>query len=93
MPRAGPPALLRELLTEERDAGAPFDEAWARSLAPSMRHAPGRDLEGWREAFAATRTAWEGAYTADAPTPLEEALAACARDPPPRRVASSGAVG
>lgn len=75
---APPPVRLRELLAAELDAGEDFERAWSRSISPALRYAPGRDLEDWREAFAATRAAWRRAYTAAAPEPIEEALAACA---------------
>jgi hypothetical protein len=54
------PEALRDWLVYWRSAGKPFAEAWALSV---RRPGVGSGEEqAWREAFEATRPAWERAY-------------------------------
>src|SRR4051812_45529903 len=61
---------LRLDLTERRQAGEPFDDAW-QAAVDAVR---GRESDAWREALQSTRAAWLRAYEGRALPPRERAL-------------------
>lgn len=61
------PRLLHELLRDSQRIGLPFDVAWSDDLEfvlARIQHRHARaERESWREAFEATRDAWEAAWS------------------------------
>ena len=65
VPDPAPAVRVREELQRARERGWPWSSAWPAAVSAATRNLSAREATSWRRALAATRPAWQAAYTGE----------------------------